>query len=686
MLTVIKIIITTVLLSTLLVVTTNVEARLKYYRYNSNIPMVEMSLNMMVAMGVLEQIPRQLVHDGNPYSRLTTAQYGPYSRNLYGYPINSRYYNNRLYDSYLGGLTSPYSRNYGSPYGYTPGNLRGGAWGNQWSNQWGSPWSNQWGDQWSNPWSGAYGNQPYRSWNYPSGSLGGNQFNNPWGSSWNNQWMNPWTSPWSNTMTNPFSGPFGGMGGWPVTPGYSSMPMSPNSVFGGNRSRNNPLRSGRPVLIKYRKEDGSIGNRPPSFRHTSRAGHRNGEYRTNSRKSDRRLDGIWVGDTGETLGIRGSDFLWHDGKNQYVNGKLSKSPTTIQVMIDGANEVVRYRYKFLRNQLVIMSMDGKVRRFSRKPFLQSSHTVPEPHASYSSYKPGSNTSHVSYSKYGSSLATPLTKYPHNKSDSGASIPAYTSKRPDSVVPLKSFSSERSNFRNPLIPFATESSYKDIPTAANAAEKGNNQDIPASDTNGSTASISGMSTDSGDESGKGYKRAPEITHDPYVATSTAVYSKDMPYKQQPPTPYSNETYYKTVPITPGLTNGDDKWQPLTPHSSYDAPAGFSAATFSKHKDDNPAKITTSSGDGADAVVSSVSYASAASNIVNPRPLASARFDPNVYLYSYMKDTDYLGAPIASYSRDKSNIWVSSSTFPANGYSSVSSKAAVKDRSSNIWKAK
>ena len=66
--TVIKIIITTVLLSVLLAPLGNAEARLKYYRYNDNIPMVEMSLNMMVAMGVLEPIPSRLVYDGNPYS------------------------------------------------------------------------------------------------------------------------------------------------------------------------------------------------------------------------------------------------------------------------------------------------------------------------------------------------------------------------------------------------------------------------------------------------------------------------------------------------------------------------------------------------------------------------------------------------------------------------------------------
>ena len=65
------------MLSILLAKANTVEARLKYYRYNDNIPMVEMSLNMMVAMGVLEQIPSRLVHDGNPYNRMVTAKYSP---------------------------------------------------------------------------------------------------------------------------------------------------------------------------------------------------------------------------------------------------------------------------------------------------------------------------------------------------------------------------------------------------------------------------------------------------------------------------------------------------------------------------------------------------------------------------------------------------------------------------------
>ena len=110
--TVIKTIITTVLLSTVLAMAGNVEARLKYYRYNDNIPMVEMSLNMMVAMGVLEPIPGRLVQDGNPYNRMVNTSYGPYSRSGYSYPERAYRYSSYGYNDYLDGPIDPYDSYY----------------------------------------------------------------------------------------------------------------------------------------------------------------------------------------------------------------------------------------------------------------------------------------------------------------------------------------------------------------------------------------------------------------------------------------------------------------------------------------------------------------------------------------------------------------------------------------------
>ena len=173
--TVIKTIITTVLLSTLLAMAGTVEARLKYYRYNDNIPMVEMSLNMMVAMGVLEPIPSRLVHDGNPYHRMVNASYGPYSRSGYStYPERSRRYSNYRYNDYLDGPIDPYDsyyggyndrnydRYYGSRYGYSPDYQRYRTSGNQWN----SPWADRWGNQWEGPWGNTRGN----TWDYQQGS------------------------------------------------------------------------------------------------------------------------------------------------------------------------------------------------------------------------------------------------------------------------------------------------------------------------------------------------------------------------------------------------------------------------------------------------------------------------------------------------------------------------------------
>ena len=480
-------IIKTVLLSTLLVTAGHVEARLKYYRYNDNIPMVEMSLNMMVAMGVLEPIPSRLVHDGNPYHRMVSASYSPYSRSAYTYPERSYRYDNYRYNDYLDGPIDPYdlydrysSRYYGSRYGYSPAYPRYRAWGNQWD----SPWVNRWDHQWDSrgnigdsPWAYQRGNPWNSGYGSPWGNQWGNPWNSSWGSPWSSQWSNPWNSgwgsPWGNTWNyqwmNPWSNTTGYQGGWPYTSGYSVLPLSPAQLLGNDWSKNNTYQSDD-TSQQYRDKDGYKAEK------TSWSGRSSGvSYkRSGNTRPNRKLNGLWIGDNGEMLGIRGNRFLWYDDDNQYAKGQLFKSPTMIKARIDGAITDVHYHYRLQGNELVMISRNGKMRTFNRMPLIQPQNASTRSRAAYSSYHPESDTSQVSYSNYGSGLqAKKRSLDSGNQSDRLVQAPD-TNRRTNSVASRGYFSDEKVETRSSYLPYVdNRSSGEDILSASRAADSASN---------------------------------------------------------------------------------------------------------------------------------------------------------------------------------------------------------------------
>jgi hypothetical protein len=488
MLTVTNNIIKTVLVSTLLFTASNVEARLKYYRYNDNIPMVEMSLNMMVAMGVLEPIPSRLVHDGNPYHRMVTASYSPYSRSAYSYPESSHRYDHYRYNDYFDGPIDPYdrysSRYYGSRYGYSPDYPRYRRWGSQWDSPWANRWDNQWDGPWSNNWDSPWSYQRGNSWNSNWGSPWGNQWSNPWnsgwGSPWGNQWNNPWNSgwgsPWGNSWNyqwmNPWSSTTGYQGVWPYTQGYSTLPLSPAQLLGDDGLKNNSSQfddSSR----QYRNKDGYKAEKTSWSGHPSGVSYRRGGYRSGIKRPSRKLNGLWIGDNGEMLGIRGNRFLWHGDNNQYAKGQLFKSPTMMKARVDGADAVAHYHYRLQGNELVIISRNGKMRTFNRMPLIQSQNASARPQAAYSSYHPESDTSQVSYSNYGSGLkANKRSLNSSNQSDRLGQAPDIN-RRTHSVAPRGYFSDERYETRSSYLPNVNNWSREDISSASRAADSANN---------------------------------------------------------------------------------------------------------------------------------------------------------------------------------------------------------------------
>jgi hypothetical protein len=631
--TVTKTIITTVLLSTLLAMAGTVEARLKYYRYNDNIPMVEMSLNMMVAMGVLEPIPSRLVHDGNPYHRMVNASYGPYSRSSYStYPDRFRRYGNYRYSDYLDGPIDPYDgryndsyygRYFGSRYGYPSDYPRNRTWASQWDspwadrwgNQWDGPWGgNTWGSNWGNPWDYEQGSPWNSTWGRPWSSQWGNQWNNPWnsgwGSPWANQWNNPWStswgSPWGNQWSNPWMNPWssqpGYSGAWPYNTGYSSMPLLPGVNLGDDGSKNNPYQSDdasqqNPGKDGYKAEKTSWSAYPSSvsYRHSRHRSVNNGPYR--------KLNGLWIGDNGAMLGIRGNRFLWYDDSNQYSKGQLVKSPTMMKARIEGSTTVVRYHYQLHGNELVIVSRDGKMHTFNRMPLVELPFTSARPRAAaaYTGYKPEPNNPHFSYANYGSGykLNRPSLNSRNNSGRVGRA--AGDDRRAPSLSAGEYHSNERFTARSRHLPYAVNGSRDDSPSVSRPADSD-------SDFNTGEAFIN-------DAGHRQRQRAPLES----AGTSSAAPASTIPL-------------YK-------------RYQPAAGRAKLDNSADSAGQAVE------------------DISVESSTWGDYADLDMN---------DPNTYLYSYLRDNDNKGAS------------VSASANPDNSDESDNSSLAVKSDPSNIWK--
>ena len=614
----------------LLMKANTVEARLKYYRYDADIPMVEMSLNMMVAMGVLEQIPGRLVHDGNPYNRVVNAKHSPYSRSHYSSPVSSRYYNKYRYNDYWDEPISPYSRSYGSRYGYSPdpwyrsgGDYRDSPWSSRWDYPRYTNRGGPWGNQWNNPWNTTWGS--------------------PWGNSWNSQWMNPWSS-----------SPYGYMGGWPLTPGYSTMPLSPDSLLGDDWSKQSPYQSDD-SLQQYRNKDSYSMEKTSWLGQPSRAGYKRARQRSVNRKPQPKLNGLWIGNDGEMLGIRGNGFLWYDDDNQYAKGQLLKSPTMMKVRIEGANTVNRYHYRLHGNELVIISRDGKMRTFNRMPLMQPHHASAKPHTAYSSYKPESDNYHVSYSSYGSNVATPENLYPRNQSGPITSAPDIN-RRFDSVAPRKYYSSERSGIRNSHTTHAVNHFINDIPAASRPVDNGNSQGL----------------------------LVPVKTYDSYTATSNAAYIKDAINKPSRQTSYTGGKFDQTELRNNNFANGGDKRKPNTPITSIDAYSAVPTTTIPMFKRYKPAAAKANLSSDANPVVSPAIDTDVDSNTWNSSSAGADMNDPNTYLYSYLKDNDNTRTSSSSHSGESLDQAASTSTYTDNSHNSTNPGVAVKNESLNIWK--
>ncbi len=456
--TVIKTITITVLLPVLLGTVSTAEARLKYYRYNDHIPMVEMTLNMMVAMGVLEPIPSRLVYDGNPYNRYLTSSYGHSSRSPYAYPRRAGYSGRSgFYDDYWDEPAGTYRRYLRSRYGYGRD-----PWDRYRSRYWDSPWSDPWESSryatWDSPWADRWDSPRYKGsrsgWGDPWGDI--YDFPGVWGNPWSSpsygRGLSPWSSVWGSQWINPLYNPYSlYLGGLPYMQGYTGLPLLlPGTQPGDTWSTSEPAPE-PPAQPEQERKPGAFGPAKTSWSaRPSRIGARRGSGPAARSPNYQKLNGLWVDDNGEMLGIRGNRFLWYSN-NRYAKGQLAKSPTAMEARIMETRTVVRFHYRLRGNEMTVMSRDGRTRTFNRMPLIEPQRVAAKPPAAYLRYDADTRNLHVRHSGFRPGMDTPVVVYPHLRSRSDRLSAAQRSNA-RAFAPLKASYSPATGFRSSAVSY------------------------------------------------------------------------------------------------------------------------------------------------------------------------------------------------------------------------------------------
>ena len=275
---------------------------------------------------------------------------------------------------------------------------------------------------------------------------------------------------------NPWSSQLGYPGSWPYTQGYSTLPLSPDATLGDDWSKNNSYQSDDSLQLNrnkesYRNKGGYKAEKTSWSAYPSREIYKPSSYRSSNKRTYRKLNGLWIGDNGAMLGIRGNRFLWYDDNNQYTTGQLAKTPTMMKARIEGSTTAVRYHYRLHGNELVILSSDGKMHTFNRMPLVELPAVSARPHATYSSYHPESDYAHVSYSNFGSGHKA-INRSLNSRNNPGRAGPDTDMHGPaHSLFPREYYSYERPSARSPHLPYAGNRSTDNFPSASRPADSG-----------------------------------------------------------------------------------------------------------------------------------------------------------------------------------------------------------------------
>jgi len=350
-----------------------------------------MMLGMMDAMGVIDRIPTNAVYGGYPSSQWS-SQTNQYSRALAKrgiYPGSSLLYKNPYMNNMYG--SNPFNR---SPWLQSPWSQSG---------QYGSPYTSP---LWGSPDWGVIPARKYSAYGYPYYGQ------SRWSSFDLEGWVDePWeTSEWnpdaerSNKSVQAHASQQTRAPQQTQTP-QQNVPLVQNFNFGVpendqfNRGQNDrpgksvksrsplsklaqprqPVRqSGRPPVVQQRS--------PSPLRKKTMQQPRGQQPRDKqpreqqSRRSQPRqkpcitefcglkkpnLNGLWVAQNGEMLGVNNQKFLWSDGTERYITGQIKIQNEYLLARVEGKEQLMRFKYKLAGDHLITMQPDGVIREFIR---------------------------------------------------------------------------------------------------------------------------------------------------------------------------------------------------------------------------------------------------------------------------------------------------------------------------------
>ena len=77
------------------------------------------------------------------------------------------------------------------------------------------------------------------------------------------------------------------------------------------------------------------------------------------------MNGLWVAENGEMLGISGKKFLWGDAEERYLTGLIKIQNEYLLASVEGSERLMRFKYKLAGDHLLTMQPNGTIREFIR---------------------------------------------------------------------------------------------------------------------------------------------------------------------------------------------------------------------------------------------------------------------------------------------------------------------------------
>lgn len=82
------------------------------------------------------------------------------------------------------------------------------------------------------------------------------------------------------------------------------------------------------------------------------------------------LNGLWVAENGEMLGIKNTRYLWSDNNSRSLSGQIQVQNEYLLTSVDGHEKILRFKYKLAGDFLLTLKPDGTIREFVRVPINQ----------------------------------------------------------------------------------------------------------------------------------------------------------------------------------------------------------------------------------------------------------------------------------------------------------------------------